>query len=110
MNGLHANGAGPFFRNLFLIRVHMIHILFFADLDSRSRTAQARVTISNNDAIILVIILCLNPISLTDDRVVFEAPSNISSPFTLPRPSPPNIGLPAGGAPSSCSLLIILLH
>ena len=46
MNGLNSNGAGPFFKNLFPIRVHMIHILLFAVLDSRSRTAQARVAIS----------------------------------------------------------------
>ena len=45
MYGLHTNGAGPFFRNLFPIRVHMIHILLFAVLGSRSRTAQARVAI-----------------------------------------------------------------
>jgi len=45
MNGLHTNGAGPFFRNLFPIRVHTIHILLLAVLDCRSRTAQARVAI-----------------------------------------------------------------
>ncbi len=45
MNGLHRNGVSPFLRNLFPIRVHVIHILLFAVLDNRSRTAQARVAI-----------------------------------------------------------------
>ena len=45
MNRLHINGACPFFRNLCPIMVQMIHILFFAVLDSRSRTAQAGIAI-----------------------------------------------------------------
>jgi hypothetical protein len=42
-NGLHTNGACPFFRNLCPIAVHIPHTLFFAVLDSRSRTAQAQI-------------------------------------------------------------------
>ena len=49
MKGFHTNGACPFFRNLCPIMVQMIHILFFAVLGSRSRTAQAGMAISHLD-------------------------------------------------------------